>query len=85
VLENTGYGKLGAQDASAFVFMRGLREAMFFTIAYGPLIGTLGLKYRIATVRFIYAVAPASCLLSTPGCFKVLFGAADAVWLEPPA
>jgi hypothetical protein len=85
VLENTGTSKLGGHDATAFVFMRGLREAMFFTIAYGPQIGTLGIKYRIATVRFIYAVAPNSCLLSTPGCFKVLFGASDAVWSQPTA
>lgn len=85
VLENTGAGELGGEDATAFVFMRGLREAIFFTIAYGPQLGSLAVKYRIATVRLIYAVAPASCLLSTPGCFKVLFGAGDAVWLEPAA
>ena len=85
VLENTGTGKLDGQDASAFVFMRGLREAIFFTVAYGPPVGTLAVKYRLATVRFIYDIAPASCPFSTAGCFKVLFGAGDAIWSDPAA
>jgi hypothetical protein len=81
VLENVGQSTLNARPADAFVYERGLREAVIFSIGYGSVMtGGLGTGYRIATVRIVYDVAPSSCDLSRSECFDVLAGSAGAVW-----
>ena len=81
LLENTGTAALSGDRADAYVFERGLREAVIFLIGYGPaMTAAQGIGYRVATVRIVYDVAPASCDLSRPECFDVLAGTADVVW-----
>lgn len=81
VLENVGQTTMGGLPAGAFVYERGLREAVIFSIAYGKVMtGGLGTEYRVATARVVYDVAPSSCDLSRPECFGVLAGSAGATW-----
>jgi hypothetical protein len=78
---NVGQGILNGRAADAFVYERGLREAVIFSIEYGSVMtGGLGTRYRVATVRIVYDVAPSSCDLSRSECFDVLAGSAGAVW-----
>jgi len=81
VVVNVGQTTLGGMPAAAFVYERGLREAVIFSIAYGKVMTAgLGTAYRVATVRIVYDVAPSSCELSRPECFDVLAGSAGAIW-----
>jgi hypothetical protein len=81
VLENVGQSTLNGRPADAFVYERGLREAVLFWIGYGDVMtGGLGTGYRVATVRIVYDVAPSSCDLSRAECFDVLAGSAGATW-----
>ena len=81
VPENVGQSTLNGQPADAFVYERGLREAVMFWIGYGPVMtGGLGTGYRVATIRIVYDVAPSSCDLSRAECFDVLAGSAGASW-----
>ena len=81
VLENAGRAALDGAPANAYLYERGLCEAVIFSISYGPaLAAAQGIAYRVATVRIVYDVAPLSCDLSRPECFDVLAGTAGAVW-----
>jgi hypothetical protein len=83
VLENVGQTTLGGLPAAAFVYERGLREAVILSIAYGKVMtGGLGTAYRVATLRIVYDVAPSSCDLSRSECFGVLAGSAGATWFH---
>ena len=83
VLANVGTTLVNGSQADTFVFERGLREAVIFTIGYGsPMPAGQGVRYRVATVRIVYDVAPGSCDLSRPGCFDALAGTAGVSWIH---
>lgn len=83
VLANVGSMLLAGSQANAYVFERGLREAVVFSIAYGsPSIAGQGVRYRVATVQIVYDVAPASCDLSRSECFDTLAGTAGVSWIH---
>ena len=83
VLANVGSTLLAGFQANAYVFERGLREAVVFSIAYGsPSIAGQGVRYRVATVRIVYDVAAGSCDLAYAECFDTLAGTAGVSWIH---
>lgn len=73
----TSSGFVRTRSGASSLFVRGEREAVIFSIAYGSaMVGGQATRYRVATVTIVYDVASASCELSSPACVTTLFGVA---------